>query len=156
MAAEELAPTSGEYIQHHLTHLSNIESASPLNFHVIHWDSVVFSSLIGLVFLFFGLLAARRATSGVPGRFQAAVEFMIEMVDSQAKAIVHNATSRKMVAPMATVLNLLGWTSVKLICTVAMLFAAGKVLHPIQFPALLLALAVCLTVYWVALAWRSR
>jgi F-type H+-transporting ATPase subunit a len=101
MAAEEHAPTSGEYIQHHLTHLSNIESASPLNFHVIHWDSVVFSSLIGLVFLFFGLLAARRATSGVPGRFQAAVEFMIEMVDSQAKAIVHNATSRKMVAPMA-------------------------------------------------------
>ena len=59
-------------------------------------------------------------------------------------------------SPMATVLNLLGWTSVKLICTVAMLFAAGKVLHPIQFPALLLALAVCLTVYWVALAWRSR
>ena len=26
MAAEEHAPTSGEYIQHHLTHLSNIES----------------------------------------------------------------------------------------------------------------------------------
>ena len=34
MAAEEHAPTSGEYIQHHLTHLSNIESASPVNFHV--------------------------------------------------------------------------------------------------------------------------
>ncbi len=101
MAAEEHAPTSGEYIQHHLTHLSNIESAAPVNFHVVHWDSVVFSSLIGLVFLFFGLLAARRVTSGVPGRFQAAVEFLIEMVDSQAKAIVHNATSRKMVAPLA-------------------------------------------------------
>jgi F-type H+-transporting ATPase subunit a len=101
MAAEEHAPTSGEYIQHHLTHLSNIESALPVNFHVVHWDSVVFSSLLGLVFLFFGLLAARRVTSGVPGRFQAAMEFMIEMVDSQAKAIVHNAKSRKMVAPMA-------------------------------------------------------
>ena len=101
MAAEEHAPTSGEYIQHHLTHLSNIESAAPVNFHVVHWDSVVFSSLLGLVFLVFGLLAARRVTSGVPGRFQAAMEFMIEMVDSQAKAIVHNATSRKMVAPMA-------------------------------------------------------
>ena len=101
MAAEEHAPTSGEYIQHHLTHLSNIESTSPVNFHVIHWDSVVFSSLLGLVFLVLGLIAARRVTSGVPGRFQAAMEFMIEMVDSQAKAIVHNAHSRKMVAPMA-------------------------------------------------------
>ena len=101
MAAEEHAPSSGEYIQHHLTHLSNIESAAPVNFHVVHWDSVVFSSLLGLVFLLMGLLAARRVTSGVPGRFQAAMEFMIEMVDSQAKAIVHNATSRKMVAPMA-------------------------------------------------------
>jgi F-type H+-transporting ATPase subunit a len=101
MAAEEHAPTSGEYIQHHLTHLSNIESSAPVNFHVVHWDSVVFSSLLGLVFLIVGLFAARRVTSGVPGRFQAAVEFMIEMVDSQAKAIVHNATSRKLVAPMA-------------------------------------------------------
>jgi F-type H+-transporting ATPase subunit a len=101
MAAEEQAPTSGEYIHHHLTHLSNVETASPVDFHVVHWDSVFFSSVLGLVFLLIGLLCARRVTSGVPGRFQAAVEFLIEMVDSQAKAIVHNATSRKMVAPLA-------------------------------------------------------
>jgi len=101
MAAEEQAPTSGEYIHHHLTHLSNIETASPVDFHVIHWDSVLFSSLLGLVFLVIGMMVARRVTSGVPGRLQAAMEFMIEMVDNQAKAIVHNATSRKMVAPMA-------------------------------------------------------
>ncbi len=102
MAAEEHAPNSGEYIQHHLTHLSNIDgNTGPLNFHVIHWDSVLFSSLLGLVFLVFGMLAARRATSGVPGRFQAAVEFLVEMTENQAKAIVHNAKSRKMVAPMA-------------------------------------------------------
>jgi len=44
---------------------------------------------------------ARKATSGVPGRFQAAVEILVEMVDSQAKGIVHNATSRKLVAPLA-------------------------------------------------------
>jgi F-type H+-transporting ATPase subunit a len=101
MAAEEHAPTSGEYIHHHLTHLSNIETASPVDFHVIHWDSVFFSSLLGLVFLALGLLAARRVTAGVPGRFQAAMEWLIEMVDEQAKGIVHNATSRKMVGPMA-------------------------------------------------------
>ena len=101
MAAEEHAPTSGEYIHHHLTHLSNIETAAPVDFHVVHWDSVFFSSLLGLVFLLLGLMAARRVTSGVPGRFQAAFEFLIEMVDEQARGIVHNATSRKMVAPLA-------------------------------------------------------
>ena len=46
-------------------------------------------------------LAARRATSGIPGRFQAAVELLVEMVDSQAKSIVNNAESRKFVAPLA-------------------------------------------------------
>ena len=46
-------------------------------------------------------LAARKATSGVPGRFQAAVEILVEMVDAQAKGIVHNAQSRKFVAPLA-------------------------------------------------------
>ena len=102
MAAEEqAAPTSGEYIHHHLTHLSNVDTAATVDFHVVHWDSVFFSSVLGLVFLVLGLLAARRVTSGVPGRFQAAFEFLIEMVDSQARAIVHNATSRKMVAPLA-------------------------------------------------------
>jgi len=101
MAAEEQAPTSGEYIHHHLTHLSNIDTASPVDFHVVHWDSVFFSSVLGLVFLLLGLMAARRVTSGVPGRFQAAFEFLIEMVDAQARGIVHNATSRKMVAPLA-------------------------------------------------------
>jgi F-type H+-transporting ATPase subunit a len=44
---------------------------------------------------------ARRATSGVPGRFQAAIEIVLEMVDNQAKSIVHNATSRKFVGPLA-------------------------------------------------------
>ncbi|MCY7319383.1 MAG: F0F1 ATP synthase subunit A, partial [Ramlibacter sp.] len=37
-------------------------------------------------------------------RFQAAVEILVEMVDSQAKGIVHNAHSRKLVAPLALVL----------------------------------------------------
>jgi ATP synthase subunit 6 len=44
---------------------------------------------------------AQGVTSGVPGRLQAAVEFLVEMVDTQAKGIVHNAESRKFVAPLA-------------------------------------------------------
>lgn len=59
-------------------------------------------------------------------------------------------------SPMATALGLLGWESAKIVCSMAMLVAATRVLHPVVWPALLVALAGCLTVYWVALAWRSR
>jgi F-type H+-transporting ATPase subunit a len=45
--------------------------------------------------------AAKGATAHAPGRFQAAVEILVEMVDSQAKGIIHNAESRKLVAPLA-------------------------------------------------------
>ncbi|MEO5690063.1 MAG: F0F1 ATP synthase subunit A [Burkholderiaceae bacterium] len=137
MAAEEHAPTSGEYIQHHLTHLSNVDGpVGIIDFHVIHWDSVLFSSLLGIVFLFIGLVAARRVTSGVPGRFQAAMEFMIEMVDSQAKAIVHNANSRKMVGPMALtifiwifLLNAMDLLPVDLLPAIAQLVTGNHELH---------------------------
>ena len=50
---------------------------------------------------FFLWKAAKKATSGVPSRFQAAVEILVEMVDTQAKSIIHNAESRKLVAPLA-------------------------------------------------------
>jgi len=46
-------------------------------------------------------LAARKATSGVPGRFQAAVEILSEMVENQAKGVIRNANSRKLVSPLA-------------------------------------------------------
>ena len=51
--------------------------------------------------LFLLWLGARAATSGIPGRFQAAVELLVEMVDNQAKANIHNAESRKFIAPLA-------------------------------------------------------
>lgn len=101
MATEGSALTPGEYIRHHLVHLTNKKQESIVDFSVINIDSVVFSSVLGILTCFVLWLAARKATAGVPGRFQAAVEMLVEMVDSQAKAVIHNAHSRKLVAPMA-------------------------------------------------------
>jgi F-type H+-transporting ATPase subunit a len=105
MAAENAAghggQTAGEYIVHHLTHWRNKELVGPFDLSVINIDSTIFSILLGVVGCFFLWKAARKATSGVPGRFQAAVEILVEMVDAQAKGIVHNAESRKLVAPLA-------------------------------------------------------
>jgi F-type H+-transporting ATPase subunit a len=101
MAAEGIGPTPGEYIRHHLVHLTNKKQESIIDFSVINIDSVVVNVVLGILVCFVLWLAARKAHAGVPGRFQAAVEIMVEMVDSQAKAVIHNAQSRKLVAPLA-------------------------------------------------------
>ncbi len=100
MAAEH-GPTAGEYIGHHLTHLQNHPMKGVVDFSVYNFDSIFWSVLMGVLGTFFLWKAARAATSGVPGRFQAAVELLYELVDSQAKGIIHNAKSRKVVAPLA-------------------------------------------------------
>jgi F-type H+-transporting ATPase subunit a len=101
MAAEGHAPTAGEYIVHHLQHLQNHKQTAVVDFSVFNLDSIFWATLLGAVCCYFLWRAASRATSGVPGRFQAAVEMLVEMVDSQAKGIVHSAQSRKLVAPLA-------------------------------------------------------
>jgi F-type H+-transporting ATPase subunit a len=103
MAAEGTAsaPTAGEYIIHHLQHLQNDHQHGVVDFSVINLDSLFFTIVIGALGCWLLWLAARKATSGAPGRFQAAVEMLVEMVDSQAKGIVHNANSRRLVAPLA-------------------------------------------------------
>ena len=105
MAAEahaaEHGPTAGEYIGHHLTHLRSHEQTGIIDFSVVNIDSLFWSILMGVLGLFFLWRVAKKMTSGVPGRTQAAVEILLEMVDNQAKSIVHNATSRKFVGPLA-------------------------------------------------------
>jgi F-type H+-transporting ATPase subunit a len=98
---ESHAPTAGEYIIHHLQHLQTGKQSGVVDFSVANMDSLFYASALGVLVCWVLWLAARKATSGVPGRFQAAVEFLVEMVDSQAKGIVHNAHSRKLVAPLA-------------------------------------------------------
>jgi len=104
MAAEEHAAqglTAGEYIGHHLTHLQTHKQAGVIDFTVLNLDSIFWSVLLGVVGLFVMWRVARNVTSGAPGRMQAAVEILLEMVDTQAKGIVHNAESRKFVGPLA-------------------------------------------------------
>ena len=100
-SAHEGALTGGEYIVHHLTHFGTGKPSSLVDFSVVNFDSVFFSTLLGFITCWILWAAARKATSGVPGRFQAAVEILVEMVDREARGIVHNAASRKFVAPLA-------------------------------------------------------
>jgi len=100
MATEQTSAAS-EYVIHHLTHLGSAKQTSFVDWSVFHLDSLFYSIVLGILTLYLLRRAAVRATSGVPGRFQAAVEILVEMVADQAKGIVHSAESRKFVAPLA-------------------------------------------------------
>ncbi|MDR1648129.1 MAG: F0F1 ATP synthase subunit A [Zoogloeaceae bacterium] len=101
--AAEHGQTAGQYIVHHLTHLNSTgePQTAIVQFSVLNFDTLFYSLLLGLLTVFLLYRAASKATSGVPGRFQAAVEILVDMVSSQAKNLIHPEESRKFVAPMA-------------------------------------------------------
>jgi len=103
MATEGTHDTSS-YILHHLTnlkldlHTMRIDPEAT-GFWVLHLDSVVFSIVLALIFIVMFRLAARKATSGVPGKWQNFIELCVGFVDSQVKDAYHHGA--KFVAPTA-------------------------------------------------------
>ncbi|AMO97904.1 ATP synthase F0, A subunit [Collimonas fungivorans] len=93
------ALTPSEYIVHHLGHFSTGHQTKIVDFSIINIDTIFWSVFAGVVGCLLMYLAARKATAGVPGRFQAFVEMVVEMVDDQAKGIVHG--DRSFIAPLA-------------------------------------------------------
>ncbi|MCG7656363.1 F0F1 ATP synthase subunit A [Wielerella bovis] len=109
MASEVLIPA--DYIKHHLqslTSLSDVTEGQGLqniaDFSFINLDAIFFSALLGILGSYILYRGAQKATSGVPTRFQAAVEILFEFVDDMCKSIIHNEKSRKAVAPVGLTL----------------------------------------------------
>jgi F-type H+-transporting ATPase subunit a len=103
MASEGSEGTSG-YILHHLTNLKLDLHTMKLDpeatgFWVLHVDSMFFSVVLAFIFLVMFRLAAGKATSGVPGKWQNFIEMCVEFVDSQVKDAYHHGA--RFVAPMA-------------------------------------------------------
>jgi F-type H+-transporting ATPase subunit a len=94
------ALTGSEYIVHHLSNLRHGEG-----FWSVNLDSIFFSVLLGLVFVVSFYLAARKVTTGVPGKFQSFVETMVEFVDTQVRDTFHGTS--KLIAPLA--LTIFSW-----------------------------------------------
>lgn len=102
MTASAHGPTASEYVVHHLTHLNTLGGPQKdiVDFSVLNLDTLFYSILLGVLTVYLLYRAAKKATSGVPTRFQAAVEILVEMVADQAKGVIHSAESRKFVAPL--------------------------------------------------------
>jgi F-type H+-transporting ATPase subunit a len=88
-----------EYIGHHLKNLTNKPQEGMFDFSVIHLDTVFFSLLTAFIALFVMWRAAKKATPAVPGKFQTAVEMLVEFVNGEAKSMIHG-TSRY-ITPLA-------------------------------------------------------
>jgi F-type H+-transporting ATPase subunit a len=97
MVEEETAGGVTGYIKHHLTHLT-VDSGRG-GFWALHLDSIIFTLIISFAFILLLSAVARRASSGVPGKLQAAVELLVEFVDGMVKDTFHG--SNKFIAPLA-------------------------------------------------------
>jgi F-type H+-transporting ATPase subunit a len=92
-----------EYIKHHLHHLQwNFGDGA---FWTINLDSVFFTLALSALFLFFFIRTARRATAGVPGKFQAFVEMVVTFVDGLVRETFHGRS--KFIAPLAVTIFVL-------------------------------------------------
>ena len=86
------------YIGHHLENLTwQIPGAD--TFWTFHLDTIFFSIGLGVIFTGLFWLVSRKATVGVPGKLQNAVEWVIEFIDNQVHDSFHGHS--KLVAPMA-------------------------------------------------------
>ena len=112
MAAEEHALTSTEYIKHHLTNMTygkmpdgswklaeTAEEAQQMGVTAIHLDSMGWSITLGVIFCLLFWIVAKAANSGVPTKFQSAIEMIIEFVDSSVRDTFHGKS--RLIAPLA-------------------------------------------------------
>ncbi|MGL5708567.1 MAG: F0F1 ATP synthase subunit A [Aeromonas sp.] len=84
MSATGEVLTPQEYISHHLTH-AQLGSG----FWTVNIDSMVFSVVLGALFILLFRKVAVNATSGVPGKLQCFVEMLVEFVNGNVKDIFH-------------------------------------------------------------------
>ena len=94
MAAQGEALTASSYIQHHLTNLAVGEG-----FWTWHVDSLLFSVGLGALFLWLFYRAGKKATAGVPTKFQCFVEMMVEFIDGIVRDSFHGRNP--VIAPLA-------------------------------------------------------
>lgn len=128
-----MAADTGSYIKHHLTNANMCMSDSGIAFNkacadagfwTLHIDTFLWSIVLGLIFVLSFRSVAKKATSGVPGKWQCAVEMVVEFVDKSVKETFHGKNA--LIAPLSLtifvwilLMNAMDWVPVDLIPTIA-------------------------------------
>lgn len=93
MAADGNMSTTG-YILHHLT---NAQVGS--GFWTWNVDSIAWSVFLGSIFIITFAMVGRRATVGVPGKFQCFIEMVVEFVSGSVRETFHS--KNRLIGPLA-------------------------------------------------------
>ena len=113
MASGNEPLTTTGYISHHLQNLTcgfgesglecgGAEIAAKYGFWAFHIDTLFWAVLLGCLFGFLFRKVAKAANSGVPTRFQAFIELIVEFVDESVRDGFHGTS--KLIAPLALTL----------------------------------------------------
>ena len=105
----EAGHSAGEYISHHLQNLTVCKADGEWvwnechgNFYALNVDSMFFAFALGLLLTILFRRVAKRATTGVPGKLQTAVEIVVGFVDQSVRETFHG--SSRLIAPLALTL----------------------------------------------------
>lgn len=146
-----------EYIKHHLAH--NVQRVGESAW-AVHLDTMIMSGLLGVLAIFGFWLATRKATAGVPGRWQAFIEIVVEFIDNQVKDVYHG--NRRFVTPLAItifvwvlLMNAMDLIPIDFIATV--MSALGvKSWRPVPTADLNVTFAMSLTILFLMFAFAIR
>lgn len=113
------------------------------------WRVVGVQAGVGVTVALGALLFTGRPEAGWSALYGAAV------VVVPGALMARGMTSRySSMSPGAGVVSFMLWELVKIAVSIAMLALAPRLVQPLSWPALLVAMVLCMKVYWLALLWR--
>lgn len=115
------------------------------------WRVIVVQAGVGVVVALIALLLTGRPEVGWSALYGAATVVIPGAL--MARGMTSKLSS---VSPGASAVSFMFWEAVKILVSLAMLALAPKLVQPLSWPALLVALVLCMKVYWLALSWRGR
>ena len=115
------------------------------------WRVVLMQAVLGVAVAAGAWLVTGSGASAASALYGAAVVVL------PALLMARGTTGRvARLSPAAGAVSVLVWSAVKMAASVVLLVLAPKVVQPLDWVALLVALVLGLQVYWLALLWRGR
>lgn len=115
------------------------------------WRVIGAQVVVGVVVALVALLLTGRQEVGWSALYGAATVVL------PGALMARGMTSRlSSMSPAASAVSFMLWEAVKIAVSLLMLALATKLVQPLSWPALLVAMVLCMKVYWLALSWRGR
>ncbi len=115
------------------------------------WWVIVAQVALGLVVAAAAVWVGGDASVGVSALYGAAVVVVPGALMARGAT---SPNSRR--SPLVGAVTFLMWAVVKIGFSVLMLLLAPRIVQPLSWPALLVAMVLCMQTYWLALLWRRR